>query len=267
MEPVKSFEEYKGWVQRGKSLEDPVTNCYLMPAAVKEKLHSESLYAMNLENGVLLLDRMEGFYRCYYYLSPHGAYKPLVLDLPGVVEYVFQQELSEAQYRELSLLWQMGFTLGRESGRLSLSADSVKRTCSTDHVSPAFTGDAKEVLALFRSCFDPLYAFLPSKEELAGAIEQGNVLAVYERGRLAAALFAEVARNTASIRHLAVSESFRSRGYGKELVEAYHRRFQGSVKTFSHWVDRGNRPAMELYQRFGYSFDGRRANEYSINTK
>ena len=47
MEKVKSFEEYKGWVQRGKSLENPVTNCYFMPAAVKEKIRGSLFSAQS----------------------------------------------------------------------------------------------------------------------------------------------------------------------------------------------------------------------------
>lgn len=264
---IESLQQYKQITARAKQLPDVLTNCYLLPSKVEALTRQGRLYAVEKENLTLLLERAKGFFRVYYYLSPLCSYEPLMLELPAVIEFVFNGALSKRQRREIQLLEDLGFSLGRESARMSLEAGAAQRRFESGETSVAKAEEADMILGLLCRYFNPLYAFIPEKEELLDAIEQGAVFVVRQVSRPEAILFAESVRSTATIRQLLVSEKARSRGYAKNLVETYHEKYREKVRSFFHWVDVNNSPAVRLYQSFGYSFDGRKANEYVLQKK
>lgn len=264
MLPIETFEQYKEYDQKGKNLSNRVTNCYFLPASIKKMIACQKLYVLEQKNMVLFLEKEPGFFRVYYYLSLFSEYDKLSLELPAVVEFVFNHELSDKQMSEIHQLEKLGFTLGRESGRMALDPDSLSLTQTHSEAAAAKPEDADAILRLLTENFNPLYAYIPTKKELLEAIHNGNVLVTYGKGIPIGVLFSETNKKTAVIRHLAVSKEYRSHGFAKQLVAAYHQKHVEHITSFSHWVDICNIPAIKLYQSFGYSFDGRKANEYVL---
>lgn len=261
---IETFEQFKEYAQKGKSFSQSVTNCYLLPVSIKEMISLEKLYVTEQKDMVLFLEKETSFFRVYYYLSLSSNYKEISLGAPAVVEFVFLHELSEKQNKEVGLLKQLGFSLGRESGRMVLSTDNLHFSQTVSEVTPAKAKDADAVLNLLVKNFNPLYAFIPSRDELLDAIHLENVLVVCRDDLPVGVLFSESCKKTAVIRQLTVSKEYRSHGFAKQLIEAYHQKYAKSVNIFTHWVDISNLPAIKLYQLFGYSFDGRKANEYVL---
>lgn len=260
---IESFEQYREIVREGKQLPNVCSNCYFLPAAVRDMIDCGKLYTQQVCGGVLLLEKERTFFRCYYYLSLDSKPETVRLPMPAVVEFVFRSALSEAQRVQVRRLEQMGFVLGRESARMYLDAANAA-VGAADAAELARESDADRVLALIEENFDPLYAYIGSKEALLKSIRNGWVFVIRRETEPVAVLHAEVSKGTASIRHLTVSKACRSQGFGRQLVLRYHEAFRAEVRGFSHWLDKNNAAAIRLYTGLGYCFDERYANEYVI---
>lgn len=263
MERVESFEQYRQMVSAAKRIPGVVSNCYLLPGAVREKIEKRTIFAKTGPAGLLLLEKEDGFFRCHAYLAPDMPADRLSLPEPVVSELVFEREQTTAQRTLAAGLTRQGFVLGRESARMRLNAPDVPDE-PAPRVEPAGLEDLDLVREMILNTFEPLYSFIRTRDEMWQDIQKGAMFVIREAGTVVAVLYAEEEKGTASIRQVTVSPAFREKGYGRQLVAAYHRAYRDRVRAFSHWVDLANGPAIRLYEHFGYSFDGRRANEYII---
>lgn len=264
MERIETFEQYRQLVAGAKKLPHVCSNCYLLPGAIREMTGAGALYAEQTASGLLLLEREPTFFRCYYYLTPDIPGERLRLPLPVVAELVFNRELTAAQRTQAACLEQMGFSLGRESGRMHLADAAAAADGPAEGVERAVEADLDPVREMILGAFDPLYSYISTREEMLENIRDGGVFVIREGGAIAAVLYAELTEASATIRQVVVDGALRRRGYGQRLVCFYHRSYKDRVRSFVHWVDMANDKAIGLYQKFGYSFDGRYANEYII---
>ena len=260
----QNYEQYKDWVRQAKKQPGILTNCFFLPEAVKERIRRGCLFGEELPDGRALFEKEEGFYRFYYFLDPDGAPAPLKSDLPVVAELACGEELNESQKEQIRILEKMGFTLGRESIRMSLPAEKCVLREPSREVLRLSKNRTMECRKLFERCFDPLYAYLPNEEEWQKAVETGSVFVIVEEDQIRAALFSERRNNTAEIRLVCAEAPFRGKGYASSLVCAYHKAWIGGVKRFFQWLDASNGDAAALYRSFGYEFDRRKAMEYII---
>lgn len=264
MERIESFERYKQIVAEAKELPRVCSNCYLLPAAVREMTGAGRLYAERTEGAVLLLEREPAFFRCYYYLSPDMPARRLSLPAPAVAELVFNREPTAAQAEQTGCLQRMGFSLGRESGRMHIENAAGAAAWSAEGVEYAAEEDLDQIREMIGGAFNLLYSYIDGPEEMLANIRAGNVFVIRENGGIAAVLYAEFSKTVATIRQVVVSGELRRRGYGQRLVSFYHLHYRDRARAFVHWVDMANEKAIRLYTKFGYSFDGRYANEYII---
>ena len=213
----------------------------------------------------MLLEDEKTFYRCYFFLPYEYIPNPVKFDKPAVIEFPYQDQLTENQKKQIAQINGMGFYLGRESGLMSLPSSEVRHldNCSLEYdITLADDGDLEPVMELLYKCFDPLYAFLPDTEELLFNISHSQVWVMKSKNEIKAVLNSKVEKNSAIISHIAVSPSCRGCGLGKLMVDTYHHCYADRVRTFQHWVDLNNKPAMNMYTCFGYQITLRRANEY-----
>lgn len=267
MNKIKSPEQYKEIIGTAKANGYKLTNCFFMPAAIRQKTADGTLFYENTDGGLLLLDDIVDFYRCYYYLSESVEPKPVHLDKQAVIEFPFTGELNEKQLAQIEKIEAMGFHLGRESGMMTCQGDKIiKRTIQQSDftVETASENDAQKVFDLITGTFNPLYSFLPKLSELHDIIAEGRVLAIHCGSDLAAALISSVEKKSAIINQVAVDPVYRGKGLGKLIVQAYHDKYMAEIPTFQHWVDLNNTPAVNMYKSFGYEFSLRKANEYIL---
>lgn len=265
MNKVSSYEQYKQEMARVKEQGYKLTNCFFLPSAARQKAEEGTLRFLSVEDGLLLLDDVGSFYRCYYFLSKEARPAPVSLDKPAVIEFPYRSALGHAEQEQISRLQGMGFRLGRESAQMAASAEQImelEQGGQALEVTAAQAEDGPQLLGLLERSFDPLYAFLPSREKLDCAIEEQRVLVIKNGSTVEAVLNSSVEKNRASIDHVAVAEQSRGKGLGKQIVQAYHRKYRQSVSGFQHWVDLNNRAAVSMYTAFGYAFSVRKANEY-----
>ncbi len=264
MNKFNDFEEYKQWASRAKENPGVVTNCFFLPTKVKDLISKGCLYGMTVSNGSILLEKAEGFYRCYYFLSPEMKAEKLSFDMPAVVEFVYNQNLTPEQEKQVGLLERMGFSLGRRSSKMTLAAENVLPEPVNLKIRPAVYSDVEVCKNLFREHFNPLFSFLPDESQWEKALEEETVFCLYQGEVLQGALFSDINKNVAELRILCVNPDCRGQGIGKMLVSAFHQKYKDRVIQFAHWVDVDNKSAVALYEKVGYNFDRRKANEYVL---
>lgn len=265
MDKVQSFEQYKETLKLAKSKGYVLSNCFLLPAAVRQKIQDASLFFHWIEHGLLLLDDRSDFYRCCYFLPASEFPGQISLGKPSVIEFPFNGTPNQSQLLQIRMIESMGFHLGRESGLMSASSDRIREVSPAQEPGPVCAAepeDAPEILALMYASFNPLYAFLPTEEELETAIREGRVLVIRSGDKVAAALISGFERGIASIQQVAVDPAFRGKRLGRQIVEHYHAKYMEEARSFQHWVDLNNRVALNLYHSFGYELVSRKANEY-----
>lgn len=237
-----------------------------MPEAVREKLVARHLYQVQLDGGLLFLEEDRGeFYRVYYYLSDSFRGSELTLDKDAVIEFPFTPPLKlDTRHRgDPELINRLGFTIGRESafragdaGAVLMEAPALPEGYS---VIAARLEQMPEIMTLFRASFNPLYAFLPTEDELAERIESGCVFVVEHDGAVVGALNGHRERNAAICDHVAIIPSCRGNGLSKALLVRHHRLYEGLVRVYQAWTDKNNRVSMSMYTSLGYSHPQRRA--------
>ena len=262
---IESTEQYKSTVRQAKESGCLLSNCFFLPAAVEQKITERTLFFSPIENGLLLLDDRIGFFRCYYFLASNAHYPELSLSKDAVIEFPFQGEFREKQYLQEEKIKELGFLLGRESGMMCASAESI--TLPSDIKDNTSCGladqeDGPAVLRLINKCFNPMYAFLPDAAELRVAIDDDRVLVWKDQNTIAGALLCEFKKGIASINQIAVEPAYRGKGIGKTLLNEYHIKYIKNASSFQHWVDLHNNPAVQMYSNVGYQFNLRKANEY-----
>ena len=222
MTRLESYEQYKQAVTGAKARGLRSSNCFFLPAAVKEKIEAGTLHLLETDRALFLLEDGGGFYRCYFYLPEGEVPEPLSLDRQAVIEFPFSGEPNERQLAQIGQIRALGFRLGRESGLMTAAADRITDRPVRNGLSPeeALPADRDRVAALLRECFDPRYAFLPGTEELEADILAGRVQVLRQDGQAAAVLVSGCEKQTAVLRLLAVDPARRRMGLGAALVNA-----------------------------------------------
>lgn len=264
MEQIKSFEQYRLLTAEARHLPDLCTNWYFLPDVARGKIAAGILFFEEVSGGLLLLEREAGFFRLYFFLDAKAHPGHIELPAPGVAELVYQNQMTSTQETQAALLQEMGFSLGRESGRMTCQGDQALDGNCESVAAASCKEDVSAISRLIRSTFDPRYAFISSEEQTLLDLQAGKIFIIRDKDALSGVLYSDVSKGVASIRQLVVSEAFRNRGLGGQLLSFYHKTYREKVKSFAHWVDLKNSAAIRFYQKYGYTLDGRHANEYII---
>ena len=265
MEAIRSPEQYSMLVSGFRKTGYRLSNCFFLPETIRQKTSANTLSCLQMNHGALILDDQGSFYRCYYFLPEADDPDPVFLDKDAVIELPFNDTMNEKQRLQEQKIMLLGFHPGRRSGMMAASPDTITRGRADGQtvVDVALPADQQQILMLLYDSFNPLYAFLPTADELRKSISASEALVIRTEGTVKAVLLSSFQNGIASIRQVAVQEAARGRGFGRSLVEIYHRRYLSlGAKEFRHWVDLDNQAAMNMYHSFGYQPDRRKANEY-----
>ncbi|MCD7886675.1 MAG: GNAT family N-acetyltransferase [Clostridiales bacterium] len=67
--------------------------------------------------------------------------------------------------------------------------------------------------------------------------------------------------------HFTVDPAYRQKGLATALLSHVIRLHRDKVQEFTLWVDVDNTPAVRLYQKTGYTFSAKGADEYILQCK
>ncbi len=134
-----------------------------------------------------------------------------------------------------------------------MQGDLILRACSID--------DLSDILKIERESFPSPW----SREDFLAELRFGALSIVAELdGKVVGYLFARVVHDTMDINNICVSREFRGRGIGRRLLrECLDIAQKKEVRTVFLEVRRSNRPAINLYRSFGFSYVATRRGYYS----
>lgn len=263
---IEDYNSYKQKVNEFRK-KSQFSNCYFLPDQIKQKITHQKLYWEEVEDNLLIFEKEDNFYRLYYYLGSPELFKMPSMIESCVVEFSFRNKLLEKQLREINVLEQCGFSVGRESGRMVKKNDQFNnqkefKCLDGIRICLATEEEIPSIMDILQESFNPLFAFLPTESELEKIIQNHYLYVLFEGGELVALINMDFIRGKAWIRHLAVKESARKKGYAYYLVKSYEQKFSADATEFMQWVDVNNSSAVKLYLKMGYQFDGMKAIEY-----
>lgn len=265
---IGSYEAYQEAVERYRK-KAVFSNAYFLKSAVLEMIERESLYDMEWEGNLYLFRREEGFFRLFYYIGNVEIRERIPLSAPMIVEFVYQEEMQPKKQEEAAFLKKLGFRLGRHSCRLELKGEAVvcedtDSAMKASAVAYAEETETDRINTLLRETFNPMYAYIPSLEELRKMIMDREILVVRQEGAVAGVLHFEMQKGNMMLWQIAVDPRFRGRGLGRCLLDGWHSIYKDSVKAFVLWTDAENDRAIQMYTAAGYQPDGRYADEYIL---
>lgn len=288
MVPLQGFAEYQELRRTARAQwgAATVSNCYLLPAQVKEALAGRLLSRIDVadEATVLLLRRAQ-YYQCYVFARQDACLAGALdeLDLPCVMENPFStktldEPLPAAAQRIQALALAAGFALGRSSHLMLCPADGALSRAGAwpqDELlelgerrfvlGVAGPDDAGQIRQLLDAHFDPLYSYLPDAAELACGLAGGEYLVFRdETGACVALLHHDETASVSTIRQLAVSDSCRGMGMATRLVRGYLQRYADGARRFELWVNDANDIAQKLYTACGYQYAAKRCESYVL---
>lgn len=242
------------------------TNCYFLKNKVLQLIERRKLYYEKQGNNVILYEKEEGFYRLYYWINDIENVKKIKNNLPVVIEFPYSKELSQKNEIELGLISKLGFVLGRESSQMVMKKEEViwKDELLDGKIRFDYPkiDDYKRIKELLFMSFNALFAFLPTDEQLKTLINNHNIIVAYYDEEIVGALNTEQINNTVWIRHICIDKKYQGKNIGSSLHNEGCKRRINKVKEFRCWVDIHNILAVKMYQRQGYCFNNRKANEY-----
>ena len=210
--------------------------------------------------GLLLLRDRGDHTRLNFYLNDLCAPLDLPLATPVVTEVAFRPRDTGLQ-ETVPYLQTQGFSPVLERVRLTRLAAETEPP-----LFPLYTAvpeDASQVLAFLQENFSPLTGCLPTQEELTADLAQGQVLVLTDCGCIGGLLHFSSERR--EIRHLAIREDLRGRGFTRFLLQGFLHTVRGAKSVV--WVRRDDPAAQGAYHAMGFAPDGWRSTVLCCHTK
>ena len=178
------------------------------------------------------------------------AQKPVSMDILGEDEKL-RETLSQASFRCTATLARMTRqNADMQAENLSLPDDEYARP-----------EELPFLMEQLENTFDPLTKQLPGKEELSRMIEERNVFVVRRKAGIAGFLVSERQGAMLLLRYIAVMEKWRGKAWGGKLLQNFLG-IRCGIRKHQLWVQPENIPAVRLYEKCGFRFDGLRDDIY-----
>lgn len=144
--------------------------------------------------------------------------------------------------------------------------DILKRILEIPSVRPMTESDIQQIAKLEKQCFSEPWSENSLKEELTNKTARFYVLLSGEK--LLGYIGANNICGEVYITNVAVDEEFRSKGYGRKLVDHLVKRAEEETALFvTLEVRESNEKAIRLYEKCGFKRAGERKNFYSKPTE
>ncbi len=267
LKPVSDLAHFNRLVQGRKSWE--YMNCYLLPEVIQGYIDKNRIRFLDDQDGVLLFCEERDFYYLYFFVEdPKGIDirfseinlgKPIVMDLPylgGMIPekitaikefWISRGFLKHDEYRHMKrkmIDW----------GKDEIAFPDLPDNYSWGSAQPAIF---PEIDRLLRVSLDLYSSPLPGQSEMAEMSASRQLWGLLDHeGHLVGALCTKVSGKLNTIRQLAIVPEYRGKGLADVMVKQNLAGSRG-CDYFDLWVRKSNQPAIKLYEKNGYRFDGK----------
>lgn len=252
---IETFEQYNQIVER-YNRKGRATNDYLQNEAADLIIH-DSLFAVCGDDNAVLLVQKAGCQRLYYYINNFDEQ----IELPPneyVTEILFRGE--NAPEAEVKWLEAIGFKKNLIRDQYFAKYASLTQPVLITGLKTDIASEVEDVawaINLFNSVFDKWSGDFIPQEAIPFLIqEQALLIARDVNGNRLGALHLEKKGGTMWLKHVAVVKEARGMGVGLGMVEHYIElgHVNGDDSRYMLWVQRQNIPAVNLYQKKGFTY-------------
>ena len=228
------------------------SNFFLTLDELRRLAETDTVSAQAFDGGLYIFCRRGNCEDMYYWLEKGTApVAPVRRDLPLVLTLT---QLAAKESSPTQAEWEAA-GLAQYLTRMRLVLPQKNMQIDSERALTFAKADQLDALhALMADSFEPLTSAIPSKNELLAYILAQRVLVRMEDGRFLGFIHFEPQGSTCMIWHVAAAE--RGRGVGTELMRdlTYH---QQSAARVLIWVRDDNAAALRLYEKSGFTPDGR----------
>lgn len=257
---VKSMEENRNEIILKAIGKPAYSNCFLAFGIVQEKINQGKMFVFCETDIVVLLEKKDGCYQFYYFLSqkeiPGTSWVNLKMQLEeyGPLKLELISKSDKAVYN--TVVSNLNFSLYKTYLRKSFFCGNIikpyREMLDTDTAKPE---DVNYIYDMLMDTFDLISDYIFDKGELMDLILKGNILKIVLAGEIAGVLIFEDTKYTSYAKVLCINEKYRNNVIGYALFAKYINMHLSFIKLFYLWVDKDNHDVLGLHNKFGYKED------------
>jgi ribosomal protein S18 acetylase RimI-like enzyme len=244
-------------VRRGAS--SYITNFYPNRARLQAWVAEGRIFLLWQGSSVLLWRQDDGFGHLYFAAANMDCLRATLEQIHPILRESTIVDLigSETGVTDvMEIFAARGFVrracLRRMGARLPLRISPVQIAVRTEQ---AEMGDASWIRQSLLLDFERLVDQIPTEGEMLGYVTQGRVLVARFDGRAAGFLIHEINGATAIVKYWYVSNGFRGKGVGAELLRCFSD-FSANATRCLLWVKEDNKAAIARYFQYGFTWEG-----------
>ncbi|MBQ3182243.1 MAG: GNAT family N-acetyltransferase [Clostridia bacterium] len=252
MRKISDYSEYRE-LSAGKKLHNNV----FLPSQIKQYIADERLYAIEGEDGFLLLYNEKDYVEVISGGQiPDPSFANRLPDLK-LVYHITDSRSNPCTEEIRNAIEALGFTL-----RCSIS-EYTAQTQQLSAYEPLPDGyefssscNYGEAVEIWKQNLPIMEIPHMTREEFDKAVEEGRFIALIDtvRGKTAAVGFGEPMLKTETFRHLVVLPEYRKKGLGKVVVARWIQNMKENGRAYGRsWVEDENAPSWKIFVRYGFS--------------
>lgn len=232
-------------------------NRYIISNYIFQDFSSRKITLYENENGFLIFvyDKEYDIYKVFYMVSSLEALDNLFLKINLNKKYSLEIIDNKEINLELEkILNNKGFEKIATLKRMSFLDNFDLKIVSNRNIEYCDLYDIKAIKSILKSEFDIYRDSLPSLSEIKIAIEIKSLIKVTDENKILGFLWFDKKKIVTELRYLYIDKEYRGKGLSKELMEQYLH-LTNDIKKKQLWVLSSNHKAINLYKKYGYSFE------------
>lgn len=260
MTPIKitNLQEALSLIEKFKA-KDTLSNCFLLTHDIEIIVNKGLLWYANDDTNAFLFEDKGNCYRIHYMINNIDIDFNPIMDKPLILEILYRG--NDGVPRGVLRYWEkQGFN--ENLVRMNLAAKftdiSMSSPCNISMHVIKTPEEGELARTLFNKSFDPYSGDYITEEQSSELVKNQQIIIAESESNFAGALHFYNIGRCAWIGHVAVCPDIRGRGFGNALVSEFIRLNHTDDKSrYALWVQAQNKPAVDMYQRFGFKYAGK----------
>jgi len=231
------------------------TNIYsLNPLETLKKLESRNSIIFFKKNALVLAEDIGPLKKVHFLMEACDNSMDIFNDIkftPLILELIEDGRNNKF----IELLSTYGFYSYGTLKRMTLKMRENIKTESAIKIEYANLDDAIFLSTLYRKYFDFSIDRIPNTLEIDKQISDGLFICSKEMGNITAFASITLSLGTSTLNHIFVRPEFRGRGIGESLLKSFLA-LASESKGVKLWVLPNNFPAIAMYKKYNFEFDG-----------
>lgn len=241
---IKSFSKDKVW-----------TNIYsLNPLETLKKLESKNNSIYFKKNALIIIEDLGPLKKVHFLIEACESSMGIFNDIKAnqlILELI--EDRRNANF--IKSLSSYGFNLYGTLKRMTLNKGRSNKVESLAKIEYANLDDVAYLCNLYRKYFDISIDRIPNAFEIEKQVMERSFICLKDNGIISG--FASITLNsgTSTLNHIFVKPEFRGYGIGEIILKSFLA-LSSESKAAKLWVVPNNIPAVSIYQKYNFEFDG-----------